>query len=94
MPTTPPHVRLPISVPSLFFLNRYATMSPSEAENSSMSSTFGPYTMPPGSGAGAAFLAMSIIVISRFSRSMIWGETLPPPFPLASTMSASLRNCG
>ncbi|MCK7500683.1 MAG: hypothetical protein MZW92_68560 [Comamonadaceae bacterium] len=70
-------------------------MSPSEAENSSSRQHLGPEDhAAPGSGAGAWLRAMSTMTSSRRRRSMIIGETLPPPLPRTSTISASLRSCG
>ena len=42
MPTTPPHVRLPISGPSFAWRNMYGKMSPSDAEFSLSSAAIGP----------------------------------------------------
>ena len=42
MPTTPPQLRLPISLPSLCARKRYGKRSPSDAENSFIRQTFGP----------------------------------------------------
>ena len=69
-------------------------MSPSEAENSSKSITFGPRIMPVGSTFGAALRAMVIMASWRRRRSMICGETLPPPLPRTSTIRPSLCVCG
>jgi len=94
MPMTPPQVRLPINFPRPIALNRYGKMSPSEAENSSMSVTIGPVKVCGGLVCGTPLRDISIMTSARRSRSMTSGETKPPPLPRTSTMSAFLRICG
>ena len=69
-------------------------MSPSEAENSSISTTFGPSCMSRGLGLGVALRTFWTSTSSRASRSMIIGDTLPPPFPRSSMISAFFESWG
>ena len=47
-----------------------------------------------GVGRGTLFREMFTMINSRRRRSMIMGETLPPPLPRTSTISACLLSCG
>ena len=92
MPTTPPQLRLPTIGPSPARRNWYANWSPSEAVSSSITQTRWPWKTPPGEVSTESRLrSKSSISVSRRSRSMIIGDTLPPPFERTSTTMASLR---
>ena len=66
-------------------------MSPSEAENSSISASIGPTKVCAGFTSPTwALRVISIITSARRRRSITSGETKPPPLPRTSTMSAFL----
>ena len=68
-------------------------MSPSDAENSFIRQTFGPQTIAGGLVFGPCSRDRDHVDLPD-SRSISIGETLPPPLPRTSMMSAFLRTCG
>ena len=89
MPTTPPQLRLPISLPELVVAEAVGEQVAvgggelvHQADHRAVS------RVSPDRASGSLLRAMPIMAISRRRRSMSIGETLPPPLPRTSMMSA------
>ena len=92
MPTSPPHVRVPISFPAPDRLKYHGIASPPEPARSLINITFGP-NIPCGCTGSAPIRFASADIGLRFMISAISVASSPPPLNRSSIIAACLPIC-
>src|SRR6476660_7200 len=92
-PTSPPHVLLPISLPTPARRKYHGIASPPDPANSLINITFGPKIAPCGSTSSPPSRVATLDSSLRDRNSTMSVASAPPPLKRSSTITACLSTC-